>query len=311
MSPGATEIEDLLVQASNGLGVGTWRNQGDRPLVRTEVVDGVDVELAGDRHESGVYRNAVQATIRGVPGVRYDVLVDDVRIGTFGDGDAFPVTGDGVHEIEVIGRDGSLYGIVLAIDATAPTITWRSPPAGTTVRTRDPLLLDVLCQDVGTGADCATKVGGQPWPNGTALPTSRVGTYVIDVVATDAVGNRVTATRSYAVRSRYTSSGFQSPIAAKPTVNMVGAGKTIPVKFTVTSDGQAVTDPSIIRVRTWQPIDCTSKAPTGAAVAAKGTNPEYSGFFHFNVDAPTKRGCYELAVELDDGFRLTAWFRVT
>lgn len=310
LSPGATAVDDLLVQASNGLGVGHWRNNGDRPLVRTEVQRGVDVAFEGPSHASGVYTGPVTGTILGTPGVRYDVLLDDQHVGSLGTGQSFPVQGDGVHQVEVLGSDGSLYGVVLAIDGSAPTIGWRSPSDGQVVRSGDPLPVDVSCTDTGTGADCAISVDGTSIANGAALPTDRIGTYTVTVVASDAVGHTADDTRTYTVESRYETTGFESPIAPKPTVNSVGAGKTVPVKFTVTSGGQPVSDVGIISARLWQPVDCASKASVGEPLVAAGSNPEYSGFFHFNVTAPSTIGCYELVVELDDGLRLTAWFRV-
>ena len=310
VSPDVT-VEDLYAQVDSGRGVGQWRHKGDRPIIDEGGSIGVEIAVTGDQHATGVYLGATQVTILGNDGVSYRVYDNDQLIGTFGNGAGFTVSGDGLHDITIVGSDGSRAATTVAIDGSAPAITWFSPPAGAVYRTGDAATLDVRCSDGFTGASCSIELDGAPVANGSALPTDRVGQHTIVVTAVDGVDRVVTDSRTYTVESSYVIGDFYSPLANKPKVNRVNPGSEIPVKFDVyDAAGNEYSDPSIIAHRWWIPIDCGSKAATGPAFGSQGGTPEYSGFFHFNVSAPAKRGCYELVVELDDGSTKTAWFEV-
>ena len=47
-----------------------------------------------------------------------------------------------------------------------------------------------------------------------------------------------------------------------------------------------------------------------APPAPPATTPEYSGFFHFNIAAPSSKACFELVVVLVDGTEQSAYFKV-
>ena len=308
----ATEIQDLHIQVSNGLDVAHWRFKGDKPLVQGKTVNGVDLALSGSRHTSGVYLGTVTATVVGTAGVRYRVYDNDYFVGTFSSGGTFTVPGDGAHEIQVLGSDGSGYRNTIAIDGSTPTIDVVTPRAGASYPKGTLIAVDVRVADTGTGATYTIKNDGQTIANGAPLNTSTVGQHTIVVDAHDQVGHvATTVTRTYNVTSGYVISDFFSPIAPKPTLNVVKTGSSIAVKFTITdASGNEITDPAVISQRVWRPISCKTFAVTGAEFATVGTTPEYSGFFHFNTTAPANVGCYELVVRLDDGSTKTAYFQV-
>ncbi len=313
LSAGAQEVVQLLVQVANGHDVGYWLNKGEPPTMGLDLIDGVSLDLASDagRHESGVFLGVVTATVTGTSGVVYTAFDGDHLIGQFSDGDTFTISGDGVHELWVHGSDGSIALATVVIDGTSPTIELVNPPEGAVYGVGATVILDVRCMDTGTGSTCDATVDGVPIESGTALPTDQAGVHTIVVSAVDGVGHTASLTRAYTVESRYVPSEFFSPIQPKPQLNTVSPNSSIAVKFTVTDvDGTEYTDPAIIVGRDWVPIECRTKALAGTPFPAQGTVPEYSGFFHFNVNTPTAAGCYELVVTLDDGTPVSAYFEV-
>ena len=315
LSPGATEIRELRVKAFNGSRVSHWVNKGEAPVLKLDVVDGVDLQIVanGGQAPNGVYLGDVTVTIVGTPGVVYTASDGDHQIGEFGDGDSFVISGDGVHEIEVIGSDGSRVRKTIIIDGSAPVVTILNPVDGAAIPAGATEFVAWESSDTGTGETCTATVNGDPIGNGDALPTDSVGSYTVEVVCTDAAGNSTTATATYTVVSPYQQPiTFDSPIKAKPRLNTVSPSSDIPVKFSVHDavTGEKISDTGIIESRTWVPIDCSTKEVTGAAFEATGSDPEFADGFHYNTMSPSQTGCYELIVELDDGTQITAYFEV-
>jgi hypothetical protein len=105
--------------------------------------------------------------------------------------------------------------------------------------------------------------------------------------------------------------GFLAPLANPPAVNRVGAGSTVPVKFSLGGDQGlevlAAGSPTV------QPVFCGTTTPSGAATAAAGpglrydpTTDEY--VFAWMTAGSRKGTCARLDVRLSDGTTHSADF---
>jgi hypothetical protein len=85
------------------------------------------------------------------------------------------------------------------------------------------------------------------------------GTYLVTLVVTDDQGGRGFATAEQTVVvPDYTFEGFFAPVDNQPTVNMMNAGRAVPVKFSLTGDrGLNIFDPGY---PVSERIDCASGA---------------------------------------------------
>jgi hypothetical protein len=116
------------------------------------------------------------------------------------------------------------------------------------------------------------------------------------VAASDGSGNDATATRSY--RVVYPFSGFFSPLAAAPAFAPLKAGDKVPVKFSL--GGSYGLD--VLESATWTPADCGSGAPRADSSVAAGRLSYNGDRYHYVVETSASwRGCWQLAVTLDDG----------
>ena len=110
------------------------------------------------------------------------------------------------------------------IDKTAPSITILSPADGSVHLLNAPVAANYGCADALSGiAACSGSVA-----NGGALDTATVGVKSLLVNASDVAGNVASAASNYAVL--YVFSGFTNPAASLPAVNIVRAGRTVPIK---------------------------------------------------------------------------------
>ena len=111
--------------------------------------------------------------------------------------------------------------------------------------------------------------------------------------------------------------GFASPVANKPAVNVKPAGETIPLRFNI--GGNRGPDPLASNSPASQPIDCTTQAPPQFAVttpADRDGNLTYIGaqqryLFNWATPADWAGTCRQLIITLDDGKQLRANFRFT
>jgi hypothetical protein len=146
--------------------------------------------------------------------------------------------------------------------------------------------------------------------SGTVFP---VGLTTVNVTATDAANNQ--ATCSFTVTARYNFSGFFQPVDNPPTVNVVKAGRAIPVKFSLSGDKGLNIFAAGYPVS--QQIACSDGAPTSEieqTVTANGSSLSYDAESdQYNYVWKTEESwagtCRQLIVRLNDGGERVAFFK--
>src|SRR6266498_4582739 len=146
--------------------------------------------------------------------------------------------------------------------------------------------------------------------SGTVFP---VGLTTVNVTATDAANNQ--ATCSFTVTVRYNFSGFFQPVNNPPTVNVVNAGRAIPVKFSLSGDkGLNIFGPGYPAS---QQIACSDNAPVSEieqTVTAGGSSLSYDAesdtyTYVWKTEEPWAGTCRQLIVRLNDGSERVAFFK--
>lgn len=193
--------------------------------------------------------------------------------------------------------------VTVRIDKTAPQISIVTPANGASYVLGAGLQASYTCADPVSGvADCIGTV-----PSGSPLDTLTVGqNQQFTVSATDVAGNQATATAAYAVS--YAFLGFFQPIDNYPIINVVKAGRTIPVKWQVkNAAGEIISDLTTVKGISSGAIAC-DLAPTSEisdeALTTGGTSLRFdfaSQQFVYNWEtASAWNGCRLLRVELKD-----------
>ncbi len=114
--------------------------------------------------------------------------------------------------------------------------------------------------------------------------------------------------------------GFQAPISNQPTVNVVNAGRVVPIKWQLRDGtGAYVTDVGVVTALLVQPIACDSLPSTfDSAVAADtagGSGLVYDStadqfVFRWATTKDMAGRCYAFVLGLNDGSQYPAYFRV-
>lgn len=160
-------------------------------------------------------------------------------------------------------------------------------------------------QDNCSGATTTQEAGlssGSSFPVGTTTNTFRV---------TDASGNYAECT--FTVTVLYNFTGFFSPVSNLPAFNNVNAGRTIPLKFSLSGDKGLSIFADGYPVS--QQIACDSSAPLSeleGTVTSGGSTLTYSpDTYHYNwkTEASWAGTCRILIVKLNDGTEHTALFK--
>ncbi|NND73647.1 MAG: hypothetical protein HKN44_01450 [Ilumatobacter sp.] len=199
---------------------------GDDDLVGTPGPD-VICGLGGD---DVIYGRDGDDTIIGGPG-------DDYLIGE-GGRDRI-IGGDGRNYYRLDGGDDADVedgDRVVGGDTTPPTIEIVTPAAGTYVL-HESVVVDYSCDDDSAVATCEGDV-----PVGDLLDTSVPGEHTFSVTATDEAGNEATEQVTY--RVVYVFGGFERPVDDPSTA--ARAGRTVPLRWTLSSATGPVTTPSAI-----------------------------------------------------------------
>jgi hypothetical protein len=212
--------------------------------------------------------------------------------------------------IDKAGNSATVAMTGINIDRTAPAVS----VTGVT---------DGAVYDLGAvpAAGCSTSdaLSGVATPAVVAVAggTSHgVGLFTVTCAgASDVAGNTGSATASYAVH--YVFTGFMSPVNNPPTVNVVRAGQTVPVKFAlggamgldVLVGGSAVTVATSCGAGT--AVDLT-ELPVTSPGGSVLTFDAVTGLYQFNwqTDRAWSGSCRRLIVRLDDGTLHTAEFRL-
>ena len=137
----------------------------------------------------------------------------------------------------------------------------------------------------------------------------------MDVTVTTAGGTSATsAADHYTYLAPYPFTGFFSPVDNPPTVNMVNAGQSIPIKFSLGSDlGLGI----IAGSRPPNHLPCTTGAPVNAATetdTAGGSGLQYDSgsdtyAYVWKASKASAGTCQVLTLALTDGTVHTAEFQ--
>lgn len=147
--------------------------------------------------------------------------------------------------------------------------------------------------------------------SGTAFP---VGTTTVSVTATDPAGN--TATGSFTVTVLHNFSGFLQPVDNLPTLNLVNAGRAIPVKFSLS--GNKGLNIFVAGYPKSQAIACDSAAPVDGieqTVTAGGSSLQYNALtdvytYVWKTDKAWAGTCRQLVLGFADGTFQRANFKL-
>ena len=158
--------------------------------------------------------------------------------------------------------------------------------------------------------NCSTPTVTTSHPSGSVFP---VGTTTVTVTATDADGNQSTC--QFTITVLYNFSGFFQPVDNLPVLNVVNAGKAVPVKFSLSGNKGlsifAANSPSSVS------INCDGTAPQsdieetvnagGSSLSYSATSDQYN--YVWKTENSWKNTCRQLVLKLNDGTEHRANFK--
>jgi hypothetical protein len=227
-----------------------------------------------------------------------------------------PVTlGEGVSTVtrtveDVAGNSTESSVGPVSVDLTDPVVTCQSPKPTFLLHDEDALLAQVT--------DTASGSGPVPGTERVRAGTTDVGDQTQSVSGEDVAGR--TSSRSCDYRVVYGFSGLQAPVNGSPAaVNVVRAGKVVPLKWTLTdAAGVPVTTLTSASVSTVaHSCGTTSGGPQDpveeVATGGSGLQDLGSGSYQFNWRTPGSYAgsCRTVRLDLGDDLLRTVEFRFT
>jgi hypothetical protein len=196
-------------------------------------------------------------------------------------------------------------------DTTAPTIILTTPPDGAVYMHGQAVNADYACQDEADGSGLASCVGTVA--RGNPIETSSVGSKSFTVNAADKAGNPVSVTHNYSVI--YNFNGFFQPVDNLPTLNVVNAGKSIAVKFSLGGNQGLAIFAAGFPIS--QQVACTGGLPVDdieQTVTSGGSSLSYDPAasiytYVWKTNSNWKGQCRTLIVKLSDGTEHLANFK--
>ncbi|MDT5156631.1 MAG: large repetitive protein [Acidobacteriota bacterium] len=210
---------------------------------------------------------------------------------------------------DVGGNTASATQVVTVVDNTPPTLVVPNVsvylPLNSTATS-----MAVNYPAATTGDNCSGTVSVVYTPaSGSVFP---VGTSTVSATATDAHGN--TTTQTFTVTVLYNFTGFFSPVSNAPTLNVVNAGRAVPVKFSLSGNKGlsifAVNSPSSGQVTcgtsTQSDVQDTTTAGSSSLSYDAGSS-QYN--YVWKTESSWAGQCRVLNVTLNDGTVHTALFK--
>jgi alpha-tubulin suppressor-like RCC1 family protein len=210
----------------------------------------------------------------------------------------------------------------LHVTNAAPSLVISSPAAGTTAAPGQPVSLTATVSDPGTSdtVSCAVAWGDGTTSTGCTGSHSwaAAGTYAVTVTADDGDGGQTVRSITVTVKSTASTwpwGGFYAPVDNQPVVNVVQAGSTVPVKFSLGGDrglgifaqGYPQSAVHACAGTTLDALESTS-TPGEATLVYDAA----SGRYHYNwkTQKAWAGTCRTLVLKLTDGTTHTAEFRM-
>lgn len=197
------------------------------------------------------------------------------------------------------------------IDKTVPQINLSIPSDGAIYLLNATVNAAYGCTDSLSGvASCNGTVA-----NGAAIHSSTVGQKQFTVDGSDVAANTASRTNNYSVQ--YTFSGFGNPARPMPMMNVVKAGRTVPVKYSLLdANGAFISDLASFGSLLSAPVACDSSGsgPMEKANSAGSTTIRYDTasnqfIYNWKTDSSWAGSCRALQLTLNDGTQHLAMFQ--
>jgi hypothetical protein len=205
-----------------------------------------------------------------------------------------------VTVIDAAGNRATSAPVTVRIDRTAPVLAPAAPAS---------LLLNASGTAAANAVDAVSGVATQSCA---ALVTSSVGTRQASCSATDLAGNTAVAPAPY--RVVYGFSGYTSPVQNAPVLNVLKAGRSVPLRWRVVdAHGAPVANLASASVN---PVSMACPVAGENRIAEYGGNSAAlknlgNGYYQLDwMAAANLRGlCRRLELDLGDGIPRTAQFK--
>ena len=196
------------------------------------------------------------------------------------------------------------------IDAMPPTVDLIAPGSGASYVLNSAVTISFMCADQTGLSGVQSCVGTAP--SGGLLDTASVGLKTFTVTARDHAGH--ITTRSVSYRVQYGFEGFFNPVDNLPVVNLVNAGRAIPVKFAL-GGNQGLNILAGAPTSVW--VSCNDGAPldeveqTLTAGTSTLSYDAATGQYQYvwKTEKTWQNSCRQLTITLADGTAHSARFK--
>ena len=303
------DVVDYVVQAVRDGWVGTSRGKGrDHQPQPIPDPQGLTIDLTGTQGANGWFTGPVTATMTGAEGAQFEGSVNNAAFQPLPESKA-DIAAVGLNTLTVRGSDGSFGRAFAPVDTTLPTAKFGNLTEGQVITPGKSYTVEFSCADTGSGVASCEALDPNPI-NATA------GTHTFRVKAVDLAGHSSITTVTY--RAGYIFEGFFEPVANPNSVNVVEAGRAVPLKFRLrNAEKEIVRDLSTIKSITSGVASCPADATPNPVVTEETVSTSGLKFdeaeqqFHYNwKTAKSWRGtCRKLTVTFIDGVSKWAFFR--
>ncbi|MBW3668413.1 MAG: PxKF domain-containing protein [Actinobacteria bacterium] len=298
-------VAEYFVQAVRDGQVGTTRAKGlDYEPTTPPAPSGLSITVSGPLGTNGWYRATPTVTVTGGQNVVFEASLDGGAYQPVGSG--LPITGTGLHTVELRGSDGSTGRTFVAVDDVAPTVAVTTPTEGQ--RVTSTVEASFSCADVGTGVASCTALGP-------VTLDKTAGNHQFRVEAVDNAGNVTVHTVNYV--GGYLFEGFFEPVE-NGMWNLAQAGSSVPMKFRVKDSQGLVTDTGVVTATTSDAVACPSEpgaviqpdlleATSAAGLKWDATAQQF--VYTWKTAKTFAETCRKFMLSLDDGSTHTALFQ--